>query len=417
MNIPLKKTNILLPNEDIDLSKWTVIACDQYTSNQEYWKSLEDYIKDSPSTLNLTLPEIYLEKEDELERIENINKTMTNYIDNNLFNEYKDTVFYIERTLSNNKIRKGLVAAIDLEAYDYKEGTTALVRATEKTIIERIPPRVKIREKAPLELPHIMLLIDDNKKEIIEGINKEKLEKVYDFDLMKNSGHLIGYKLNDQEINLIYQKIEKHLNKEEFNKKYNTKNKDVLLFAVGDGNHSLATAKTIYEKLKETLTKEEYLNHPSRYALVEIVNLHSESLEFEPIHRVIFDVNEEEILNELNKYYKINSTGVGQKFKVITATEEKTYYIENPKSNLAVGSIQIFLDEYLKNKTSKIDYIHEASAVKELINDKNIGFIFETIKKDELFKTVILDGSLPRKTFSMGNSIDKRFYLEARKIK
>ena len=417
MSIPLKKANILLPNKNIDLTKWTVIACDQYTSNQEYWDNVENIVGDNPSTLRLTLPEIYLEKEDELERISNINKTMTNYLSTGVLKEYKDTMFYIERTLENKKIRKGIIGVIDLEEYDFKEGSTSLIRATEKTIIERIPPRVKIRENARLELPHIMLLIDDEEKNIIESINPKDMTKVYDFDLMNNSGHLVGYQLPENEINRINASLEKYLDKDLFNKKYGTKNKDVLLFAVGDGNHSLATAKTIYEKLKETLSEEEYLNHPSRYALVEIVNLHSSSLDFEPIHRVVFDVDIKDLLNELNKYYDLNTTGVGQNFKVITATEEKTYYISNPKSNLAVGSIQIFLDEYLKDKSSKIDYIHEEDAVKELVGDNNIGFVFDTISKNDLFKTVILEGSLPRKTFSMGVSNDKRFYLESREIK
>lgn len=417
MSIPLKKTNILLPNENINLTKWTVIACDQYTSNQKYWNNVENIVGDNPSTLRLTLPEIYLEREDELERISNINKTMTNYLSTGVLKEYKDTMFYIERTLGNKKIRKGIIGVIDLEEYDFKEGSTSLIRATEKTIIERIPPRVKIRENARLELPHIMLLIDDEEKNIIESINPKDMTKVYDFDLMNNSGHLVGYQLSEEEINRITTNLEKYLDKDLFNKKYGTENKDVLLFAVGDGNHSLATAKTIYEKLKETLSEEEYLNHPSRYALVEIVNLHSSSLDFEPIHRVVFDVDIKDLLNELNKYYDLNTTGVGQNFKVITATEEKIYYISNPKSNLAVGSIQIFLDEYLKDKSSKIDYIHEEAAVKELVGDNNIGFVFDTISKNDLFKTVILEGSLPRKTFSMGVSNDKRFYLESREIK
>ena len=293
----LKKTNILLPNKNIDLEKWTVIACDQYTSDKNYWDNVEDFVSTSPSTLRLTLPEIYLE-EDTFKRINNINNTMLEYLNNNIFTEYKDTMFYIERTLSNNKIRKGIITAIDLEEYDFKEGSNSLIRATEKTIIERIPPRVKIRENASLELPHIMLLIDDQEKDIIENINTSNLDKLYDFELMNNSGHIKGYKLDEEEINKINLKLDKYLDKETFNKKYNTNNKDVLLFAVGDGNHSLATAKTCYENIKQTMSKEEYLNHPSRYALVEIVNLHSNSLEFEPIHRVVFNVDINDILKE-----------------------------------------------------------------------------------------------------------------------
>ena len=417
MKLPLKKTNLLIPNENIDLTKWTVIACDQYTSNQEYWDNVEKIVGDNPSTLRLTLPEIYLEKEDEQERINKINNTMKEYLSTNVLKEYKDTMFYIERILANNKVRKGLIGVIDLEEYDFKEGSTSLIRATEKTIIERIPPRVKIRENASLELPHIMLLIDNEEKDIIDDIDSSKLDKIYDFDLMNDSGHIVGYQLPENEINRIFNCLEECLDKELFNKKYQTENKDVLLFAVGDGNHSLATAKTIYEQLKETLSEDEYLNHPSRYALVEIVNLHSESLDFEPIHRVVFNVDVENILKELNSYYDLNTTGEGQKFKVITSNEEKTYYISNPKSNLSVGSIQVFLDEYLKDKSSKVDYIHEEEAVTKLIENDNIGFIFDTISKNDLFKTVILEGTLPRKTFSMGISNDKRFYLESRKIK
>ena len=417
MKLPLKKTNILIPNENIDLTKWTVIACDQYTSNQEYWDDVEKIVGDNPSTLRLTLPEIYLEKEDVQERINNINNTMKEYLSTNVLKEYKDTMFYIERTLANNKVRKGLIGVVDLEEYDFKEESTSLIRATEKTIIERIPPRVKIRENASLELPHIMLLIDNEEKDIIDDIDSSKLDKIYDFDLMNDSGHIVGYQLPENEINRIFNCLEECLDKELFNKKYQTENKDVLLFAVGDGNHSLATAKTIYEQLKETLSEDEYLNHPSRYALVEIVNLHSESLDFEPIHRVVFNVDVENILKELNSYYDLNTTGVGQRFKVITSNEEKIYYISNPKSNLSVGSIQVFLDEYLKDKSSKVDYIHEEEAVTKLIENDNIGFIFDTISKNDLFKTVILEGTLPRKTFSMGISNDKRFYLESRKIK
>ena len=208
MNLPIKKTNILIPNQNIDLNKWAVIACDQYTSNQAYWNNVEKYVDTNPSTLKLILPEIYIEKEDEKVRIENINKNMEEYLSKNVFTEYKDTMFYIERTLSNKKIRKGILTAIDLEKYEYKEDSTSLIRATEKTIIERIPPRVKIRENATLELPHIMLLIDDKEKNIIENINKEKQTKIYDFDLMNNSGHITGYKLSDDEITNINEKLE-----------------------------------------------------------------------------------------------------------------------------------------------------------------------------------------------------------------
>ena len=420
MKIPFKTGNILIPKKNIDMHKWSVVACDQYTSEPDYWKEVNSIVGNEPSTLNLTLPEIYLEDTDVEERIKKINKNMEEMINNNIFDEYKDSMFYIERTQNDGKVREGLIGIVDLEDYSYEIGSQTLIRATEKTVIERIPPRMKVRENALLELPHIMILIDDEKKDIIESIKNKVNDNdvVYDFDLMQKGGHIKGYNLNNDIINEIITKLENLADKDNFEKKYNVTNKGVLLFAMGDGNHSLATAKACYEKLKETMTEEEYLNHPARYALVELVNLHSEALEFEAIHRVLFDVDVNDLIENLYKYYDINEEGNGQKFELITKEFDKTLYISNPKSNIVVGSIQIFLDEYLKNHNGKIDYIHGEDVTKELgSKDNNIGIIFEPMAKEDLFKTVILDGALPRKTFSMGHSHDKRFYLEARKIK
>ncbi len=419
MNIPFKRGNILLP-KNTDMTKWSVVACDQYTSEPEYWNDVEKIVGDAPSTLKLTLPEIYLEDENISERIAKINSNMKALLDEDFFNEYKDSMIYLERTQSDGKIREGLIGVVDLEAYSYEKGAETPIRATEKTVIERIPPRVKIRENAPLELPHIMILIDDDKKQIIENLKNKVSEDdiVYDFDLMKNGGHVKGYLLNEETMDEVDKGLKELADKEVFAKKYDVNNKEVLLFAMGDGNHSLATAKACYEKLKETMSEEEYLNNPARYALVELVNLHSPALEFEAINRVIFNTNPEKLLNSLKEYYQINKDGNGQKIEVITNDVDEKWYIENPKSNIAVGSIQIFLDEYLKNNEGKIDYIHGEETTKNLAKQSgNVGFIFEAMPKNELFKTVILDGSLPRKTFSMGHSYDKRYYLESRKIK
>lgn len=419
MNIPFKRGNILLP-KNTDMTKWSVVACDQYTSEPEYWNDVEKIVGDAPSTLKLTLPEIYLEDENVSERIAKINSNMKALLDEDFFNEYKDSMIYLERTQSDGKIREGLIGVVDLEAYSYEKGAETPIRATEKTVIERIPPRVKIRENAPLELPHIMILIDDDKKQIIENLKNKVSEDdiVYDFDLMKNGGHVKGYLLNEETIDEVDKGLKELADKEVFAKKYDVNNKEVLLFAMGDGNHSLATAKACYEKLKETMSEEEYLNNPARYALVELVNLHSQALEFEAINRVIFNTNPEKLLNSLKEYYQINKDGNGQEIEVITNDVDEKWYIENPKSNIAVGSIQIFLDEYLKNNEGKIDYIHGEETTKNLAKQSgNVGFIFEAMPKNELFKTVILDGSLPRKTFSMGHSYDKRYYLESRKIK
>lgn len=419
MNIPFKRGNILLP-KNTDMTKWSVVACDQYTSEPEYWNDVEKIVGDAPSTLKLTLPEIYLEDENVSERIAKINSNMKALLDEDFFNEYKDSMIYLERTQSDGKIREGLIGVVDLEAYSYEKGAETPIRATEKTVIERIPPRVKIRENAPLELPHIMILIDDDKKQIIENLKNKVSEDdiVYDFDLMKNGGHVKGYLLNEETMDEVDKGLKELADKEVFAKKYDVNSKEVLLFAMGDGNHSLATAKACYEKLKETMSEEEYLNNPARYALVELVNLHNPALEFEAINRVIFNTEPEKLLNSLKEYYQINKDGNGQKIEVITNDVDEKWYIENPKSNIAVGSIQIFLDEYLKNNEGKIDYIHGEETTKNLAKQSgNVGFIFEAMPKNELFKTVILDGSLPRKTFSMGHSYDKRYYLESRKIK
>ena len=419
MEIPFKAGNILIP-KNVDMHKWSVVACDQYTSEPKYWEEVENIVKDAPSTLRLTLPEIYLNDTNVEDKIRKINETMIDYLNNDMFNEYENSMIYLERTQSDGKVREGLMGIVDLEDYSYEKGSQTLIRATEKTVIERIPPRMKVRENALLELPHIMILIDDEKKNIIESLKNEVStnDLVYDFDLMQNGGHIKGYKLNENIINDIINKLSLLADKTYFEEKYNVTDKGVLLFAMGDGNHSLATAKACYEKLKETMSKEEYLNHPARYALVELVNLHSPALEFEAIHRVVFDTNVNDLLDSLYKYYDINEEGNGQKFELITKDFDKTLYISNPKSNIAVGSIQIFLDEYLKDNKGSIDYIHGEDVTKNLAkNEGNVGFIFDAMAKEELFKTVILDGALPRKTFSMGHSYDKRFYLEARKIK
>ena len=419
MNIPFKKGNILIP-KNVDMHKWSVVACDQYTSEPEYWNEVRNIVGDSPSTLNLTLPEIYLNDSDVEERIKNINLNMQKMVDEDMFTEYKDSMIYLERTQHDGKVREGLMGIVDLEDYSYEKGSQTLIRATEKTVIERIPPRMKVRENALLELPHIMILIDDEKKDIIENLKNKVSDSgvVYDFDLMQNGGHLKGYKLSDSVSDEVISKLGALADKDYFENKYGVKDKGVLLFAMGDGNHSLATAKACYEKLKETMSEEEYLNNPARYALVEIVNLHSPALEFEAINRVVFDTDVEDLLSNLYKYYDINETGDGEKFRLITKDLDKTLYISNPKSNIAVGSIQIFLDEYLSNHAGKIDYIHGEDVTKDLgSKDNNVGIIFDAMAKNDLFKTVILDGALPRKTFSMGHSYDKRFYLEARRIK
>ena len=401
------------------MTKWSVVACDQYTSEPEYWNSVREIVGSNPSTLNLTLPEIYLEESDVEERIKKINQNMEELVNMDFFNEYSDSMIYLERTQEDGKVREGLMGIVDLEDYSYEKGSQTLIRATEKTVIERIPPRVKVRENALLELPHIMILIDDEKKNIIESLKNKVTESdiVYDFDLMKNGGHIKGYLLNNETMDEVDERLKCLADKDYFENKYGVKDKGILLFAMGDGNHSLATAKACYENLKKEIG-EKALSSKSRYALVELVNLHSDALEFEAINRVIFNTDKDKLLNSLKEYYTINKEGNGQEFRVVTDSIDEAWYIENPKSNIAVGSIQMFLDDYLKDNVGKIDYIHGEDVTKSLASkDNNVGFIFDAMAKEDLFKTVILDGALPRKTFSMGHANDKRYYLEARKIK
>ena len=420
-------TDILIPNNNIDMSKWSVVACDQYTSDTSYWEKVENFVGCNPSSLKITLPEVYLDEDNLDNRIENINKEMNSYISDNIFKTIKNSYVYTERTLKNGKTRKGIIGVLDLEEYDFNLNSGTPIRATEGTVISRIPPRVHIREKAPLELPHIMVLIDDEQKTVIEPLseNKASLEKIYDFELMQDGGHAVGYNLdgNSSLAKSLNDAIEKLGNIEIFENKYNISNKPVLQFAMGDGNHSLATAKTCWENLKKknpSISPE----HPSRYALIELVNLHDTSLEFKPIHRVLFNVAPDKVISEIKKFFAdISITEKSTKlptrahhFTILIDNKEFFAIIKNPNCNLSVGSLQQFIDFYISSFGGKADYIHGDDVVRQHSKNNNVGFLLPNMEKSELFKTVITDGVLPRKTFSMGHANEKRFYLEARKI-
>ena len=412
-----KSADILIP-QNVDFTKWSVVACDQYTSEPSYWEDVRRIVGGSPSTLNIIYPEVYLGEENGEERIKSINETMRRYIDDGLFLEILDSLVYVERTQSDGRTRRGIIGALDLEEYDYTKGSQSKIRATEGTIVERIPPRKRVRLGAPLELPHIIMLIDDREKNIIEPLadKKTRFDKLYDFDLMKNSGHLTGYLVDDEVKRGILAKIEKLGDEDEFRKKYGVEDKGVLMFAAGDGNHSLATAKSCWDEIKKDLTEKERATHPARYALVEVMNIHDDALEFEPIQRVIFDTDPEKLLAAFKSYYKTGNKG--QRIDYAYDGNEGSIYVENPSSNLPVGTLQNFLDKYLAENGGRIDYIHGNDVVKKLAAEENtIGFMVHAMGKNELFETVIKDGSLPRKTFSMGEAADKRFYLEAKRIK
>lgn len=408
--------DILLPKLTAEgMSKWAVVACDQYTGEPEYWAKTREIVGEAPSSLDLILPEAYLEEPDCDERIAKIHGNMANCTSSGLFDLHKDCFILTKRTQADGRLRVGLVGAIDLEMYDYNKGSKSQVRATEATVAARIPPRVKIRMNAPLELPHIMILIDDPENTVIEPLLEKKLQTVYDFDLMQNGGHLSGAIVDGESARGVLEALDKLADKDAFNARYGLQNEEVLLYAMGDGNHSLATAKECYEQKKRANSPDAEL---ARYALVEVVNLHSPALEFEAIHRVITDVNAYDFVRTMEEVLGL-SDSAEQEFTMVGSNDKlHKFGITKPTSNLTVGSLQAFLDDYLNKNGGKIDYIHGEEVVRKLCADGSaIGFLLPSMKKSELFPTVIKDGALPRKTFSMGHAHDKRFYCEARIIK
>ena len=396
MKYHFNNADILLPKENFD--KWSVVACDQYTSEQKYWDDVKNIVGEYPSALNIILPEIYL-SDDNSNAINSINENMKSYLDNGVFETYENAMIYVERE-SNNTKRLGIVGVIDLEDYDYNKGSNALIRATEQTVLERIPPRVAIRKDAPLEMPHVMLLIDDKERKVIEPLTNKKadFEKAYDFELMQGGGHIEGYFIDKDAQTLVQDALESLLDGD-----------NDMLFAVGDGNHSLATAKECY-RLNPT--------EQNRYALVEIVNIHDNSIEFEPIYRVMFNIDVENFMTKFMEAHAVSAGDDTHDYECVTKNGSEHITVK-ATAKLPVGTLQVFIDEYLKaHPEVKIDYIHGEQVVYDLCKEDNtLGFIFEGMGKDDLFPAVSADGSLPRKTFSMGHAHDKRYYIEARKIK
>lgn len=399
----IKAPHIYLPRKSVDMSKYAVIACDQYTSNLEYWDSLGEYVGDSVSTLHMIYPEAYLETTDNDAYIAKINKNISSYLANGDLVDIGECFILVERVTSFGVRRLGLMLALDLEDYSYEKGNKASIKASEATIVERIPPRLKIRKNAPIELPHILVLFDDKEKSIVEELykNRNSLEKVYDFELNKEGGHIRGYKINNTKE--VITKFDALFNK----------NNNGLLFIVGDGNHSLATAKAHWDLIKKDLNEEERKNHPARFALVEANNLYDEGIIFEPIHRVLFNVGDE-FINELNKISK----GDFSTYIYSSKTGKKAFKM-NKNAPKAYKEIQSFLDEYMsKHKEVKIDFIHDEDELLS-VTDKNTNSVaikMPALTKDDLFDYIAGDLVLPRKSFSMGHASEKRYYLEAKKI-
>ncbi len=404
--------DILLPDfSKTDASEWSVIACDQFTGDPAYWENVAGIVADKPSSLNLILPEVYLEEADVESRIAGIHAEMQKYLEQGVLRTYENAMVYVERIQGNGVLRAGVIGKIDLEAYDYNKGSTSPVRATEATVLERIPPRMRVREQAPLELPHIMILIDDPEDAVIGGCAAEKdgMTKLYGTKLMCGGGSIEGYLMGEAEQARFQTALSALLEREE---------NRALQFAMGDGNHSLATAKACYEAMKAAEPDKDFSDHPARYALVEIVNLHSDALQFEAIHRILMQVDTEKLMAYLEAELALSETESDQPVTVVQNGTQRTLYVHKPTSNLAVGSLQNALDAYLAENEGRIDYIHGIETVERLAaQPDSIGFLLPDLHKSLLFPSVQKDGALPRKTFSMGHAEDKRYYMECRKIR
>lgn len=419
---------MMLPKEGTDYFKWAVVACDQYTSEPEYWDKVEEIVGDSPSALRLMLPELYLDGPDEADRIKAVRAAMDKYLADGTLRKMEPGCMLIKRT-AEGRTRMGLVIATDLEAYDFNKGSTSLTRATEGTVVERIPPRLRIRGDAPIEMPHIIILIDDPGKTVIEPLVDQPREVIYDTDLMMDGGHITGSFIKEENLGGMQEALSALYDEAE--KKYGAGN--VIFQAMGDGNHSLATAKTAWENIKKTLTPEEIENHPARYALCEIENIHDEGIVFEPIHRVIFAKEGQSGMDMVNKVVSLLNEFNGKAYLAdadaevpagafqipyITGAQRGKIVVEDPSNKLEVGCLQHVLDIMVKeNKECDIDYIHGTDAVEKLsARDGNAGFMLPAMDKFMLFPAVAADGALPRKTFSMGEANEKRYYIETRYI-
>lgn len=403
----IKRLPILLPDEKIDPQKWAVIACDQFTTDRDYWMKLDEFVGDSPSTLRLIFPEIFLKDSDFETRVEKINSTMYEYLNKGVFDEY-DGFIMTERSIANGKKRVGLVLCVDLEEYDFVTFDKQ-IRPTEETIQNRLPVRIRIRENAPIELPHILLLIDDKKRSVIEPLyeNRENFTKVYDFDLNMNGGNIKGYHIPFSET--LLQRFQALLDNDLQISKYG-KNANIL-FAVGDGNHSMATAKKCWEAIKPTLSDDEKLNHPARYALVEVVNLYDDAITFEPIHRVIYNFDDN-FINRLSS----NLFGDGT---VTLITTNGTRTLPCPmNADETIKIIQNFLEDEISRNKICVEYVHDAKQVQKNVFDNNgIGIYMPRFEKSRLFDYTVNKGRLPKKAFSIGEESTKKYYMEAKRIK
>lgn len=395
--------DILLPKE-VDYEKWSVIACDQFTSDRKYWDRVKKTADGVPSTFYLVFPEIDLENEPQ-KRIAEISNAMSSYVDDGVFQEYPAAFVYVERTLLNGSIRPGIVGMVDLEQYHYDPTHKPSIGATEQTVLERIPPRIAIRAEAELEFPHIILFCNDHDNGLIAPMSaiKEQLPKLYDFDLMEGGGHISGWLVSGAQAGVLLDKIQKYQDAA-----------TGTAFLVADGNHSLVTAKCWYDEVKKNNPGKDMSSHPARYALVELENILDPSIDFEPIHRVIFETDVHKLLADMQSICVPGGCPV----TYLIGDEKGTVYVDVPEGELPVAVLQKFLDDWLKQNCGRIDYVHDADAVESFAQqDNTIGLLLPVFDKEALFAFGAAGKILPRKTFSLGHGREKRYYLEGRRIR
>lgn len=413
-----RSCNILLPNVQ-DMEKWAVVACDQFSSQEEYWQALDEQIGSAPSALRLMLPEAYLEKRDQFKEAETINATMQSYLENGVFKTVEDSYIYVERTLPDGTLRRGIVGALDLDEYDYSKGSASPVRATEGTIEERLPPRVRIREGAALEMPHIMVFVDDKENALMNAltIDRNKLEKAYDFNLSGGGGSIKGYAVKGENKAVVEAGLERLANGEALTERYG--GLAPVIYAMGDGNHSLATAKKCWMQLRQTLSESQRQTHPARYSLVEIVNIHDEAITFEPIHKVVFETNPHSFIDDAIAYWAGQSReGAEHSLRLVTGDREETVSVTGQMIGELIAKAEAFCQNYMAANGGKIDYIHNDETALEMgRRPGSAAILLPTLGKDELFPSIIKSGPFPKKSFSIGHAEDKRYYLECRKIK
>jgi len=404
--------DILIPR-NADMTAWSVVACDQFTSEPEYWARAEALVGDKPSTLRLMLPEAYLGKPQAEDSTARINAAMRRYLDGGLFWTLENSYVYVERTISDGRVRRGLVGALDLEEYDWSPASASHIRATEGTVEDRLPPRVKVRQDAPLEMPHIMVFIDDADNAVMDAAQGG--EKLYDFDLMLGGGHLAGYRVPDNA--RVDAAVDALSDPAALAAKYGLAGKAPAIFAMGDGNHSLATAKKCWEALKPALTPARRETHPARFALVELVNIHDPAISFEPIHKVLFDTDNRDFIAAAKLYFH-GAEGEGHVIRLLAGGAEATLSLAGFSIGELIGECERFCQRYLKINGGRIDYVHGDGEAASLASGLGCaGILLPRMEKSELFPSVIQTGPFPKKSFSIGLGPDKRYYLECRKIR